>query len=126
MVKRGFTLAELLITIVILAVLTAIALPQFQKTGDKANKDQAIADLRRIQTAEKIYFLKNGVYIYCDNKSDFQNILGVELSPVKYYYVVDEISATSFNAYACNNASGYQIRINQKGEFAEGYGLYIL
>ena len=126
MVKRGFTLAELLITIVIIAVLTAIALPQFQKTGDKANKDQAMAALRLIQTAEKMYFLKNGAYIYAWNATDLKNNLGLNLTFKNYFYFVpsDEITATGFGAYAQNQTTAYQIRINQKGDFTEGYSLY--
>jgi len=76
MAKRGFTLTELLITLVILAVLAAIALPNFQKTADKVRLKEAVAALHSIRAGEKMYFSRNGTYVDCGSAADIKNLLG--------------------------------------------------
>ncbi len=100
--KKGFTLAELLITIVILAVLAAIALPNFRKSSDKANAYLAVATLRSIRAAEQAYFAKNGTYWLATNPTanDFRTNLGVEIAPSNYYFNVIKTAFTQFNAQA--------------------------
>lgn len=44
--NRGFTLVELMITVAIIGVLTAIALPQFNEQRAKANDTTAKSDTR--------------------------------------------------------------------------------
>lgn len=49
--KKGFTLAELLIVVAIIAVLTAIAVPLFVTSIDKANKATDEANMRAVRVA---------------------------------------------------------------------------
>ena len=44
--EKGFTLIELLVVMIILAILTAIAIPSYLSFRDRANKSAAAADLR--------------------------------------------------------------------------------
>ena len=43
--QKGFTLIELLVVMIILAILTAIAIPSYLSFRDRANKSAAGADL---------------------------------------------------------------------------------
>jgi len=56
----GFTLTEILIVVVIIAVLATLALPMLVKTIEKAKIGEVISNLNLIRTGQKIYFLEEG------------------------------------------------------------------
>jgi len=60
--KKGFTLVEVLIVVIIIGILAAIGIPQFTATIEKAKGGEARAGLGYIQTGEKIYFAENEKY----------------------------------------------------------------
>jgi type IV pilus assembly protein PilA len=60
--KKGFTLIELLIVVAIIAILAAIAIPQFSSYRIKGYNSSATADLRNGRTAEEAFFSDWQVY----------------------------------------------------------------
>jgi len=60
--KRAFTLIELLVVVLIIGILSAIALPQYQKAVKKTRLVQALPTLRAISQAKRTYYLANGNY----------------------------------------------------------------
>jgi type II secretion system protein G len=60
--RRGFTLVELLVVVVVIGVLAAIAIPKFQNSKGKANAASLKSDLRNIATAQEAYFYENSTY----------------------------------------------------------------
>ena len=60
--EKGFTLIELLVVMIILAILTAIAIPSYLSFRDRANNSAAGADLRAAIPSVEAYFSDNGTY----------------------------------------------------------------
>jgi prepilin-type N-terminal cleavage/methylation domain-containing protein len=60
--EKGFTLIELLVVMIILAILTAIAIPSYLSFKDRANKSAAGADVRSLIPSVESFFSDNGTY----------------------------------------------------------------
>ncbi len=58
----GFTLIEIMVVVVILAVLGALVVPKILENVDKARVTRAQSDIRAIQTALDLYRLDNFKY----------------------------------------------------------------
>ena len=62
MKTKAFTLIELLIVVMIIAILAAIALPNFLEFQTRAKVSRAAADMRSIAVGLEAYAVENGVY----------------------------------------------------------------
>jgi len=60
--NRGFTLVEIMIVMVILALLAALVLPKIMGRSDDAKIADTKVQIRNLESALKFYKLDNGVY----------------------------------------------------------------
>ncbi|KAF0219750.1 MAG: proteinral secretion pathway protein [Geobacteraceae bacterium] len=60
--NRGFTLIEIMVVIVILALLAALVGPRIMGRSDDAKIADAKVQIRNLESALKLYKLDNGVY----------------------------------------------------------------
>ena len=60
--QRGFTIVELLIVIVVIAILAAITIVAYNGIQTRARDSQRDADLASIQKALELYYSDNGMY----------------------------------------------------------------
>jgi len=61
--KKGFTLIELLIVVAIIAILAAIAVPNFLEAQTRAKVSRVVADQRTIATGLETYKIDNNIYV---------------------------------------------------------------
>ncbi|CAA6691126.1 MULTISPECIES: type II secretion system protein [unclassified Lentimonas] len=59
--KKGFTLVEIMIVVVIIGLLAAMAIPAFQKVRAASQKSAITNNLRQLASAADQYFLEYGI-----------------------------------------------------------------
>jgi type IV pilus assembly protein PilA len=73
--EDGFTLIELMVVVLIIAILVAIAIPTFLGARGKANDRAAQSDIRNAFTAQRTYFVDSQVYAGKDDIVAIENSL---------------------------------------------------
>jgi len=63
--RKGFTLIELMVVVAIVAILAAIAIPQYRKFQLKSKTVEAKENIGAIVTAEEAFSAENGLYAQC-------------------------------------------------------------
>ena len=99
MSRLGFTLIELLVVVLIIGILAAVAVPQYQKAVEKSRAMEGVILTRAILNAQQRYFLENGTYTKDLNDLDIQ-IPGTEVTPSG-----DALSVQSAKYFKCAAAS---------------------
>jgi type IV pilus assembly protein PilA len=74
--KKGFTLVEIMIVVVIIGLLAAMAIPAFQKVRTNSISKTIINDGRQIGSAAQQYFMDNGVATVTFNVSTDGSVTG--------------------------------------------------
>lgn len=119
--RRGFTLLELMIVIIIIGVLAGLAFPQMFKAAERARKAEGISLAGLIRASEIRYYDEHGAYATAVANLD------VSYTTPKYFTVTSVGTSASNLATLTRNATdrpaaygAYTIVIQEDGTVTAG------
>lgn len=103
--KKGFTLVEIMIVVVIIGLLAAMAIPAFQKVRKTSQEKAITANLRQFASSAQQYMLDEGVTqaVYTDVVGSGKHIQNIETVAGEDYTTLvitqnqSEVSITAAN-----------------------------
>lgn len=100
--EKAATLVEIIIVVVIIAILSAIALPNFNKSKENGYNREANLTLKLIQDAERFYYIEHDNYTICDdNSAVIANLkLNIPTDSTRYWDYKVTVSSGNFTAKA--------------------------
>lgn len=121
--KKGFTLLELLIVVIVIAVLASFAVPQYLTAVERAKRAKAQNALGLIAQAEKMYRAEQDTYVnFANGRANATLGSYVELNEIdtdiSWNYTVTGSSASAFTITAIRTGgpnNGETVILNQSG-----------
>ncbi len=88
--RGGFTLMEVLIALIILAVIAALAIPSYRRSVKQAESTEAVQQLHAIRRAEIAYFAGEGTYTESLERLPAAPTIDLPLTPRHFDYAVEK------------------------------------
>jgi type IV pilus assembly protein PilA len=104
--RKGFTLIELMIVVVIIGILAALAIPRFMQATTKSKQSEAKQILKQIYTMQRAYRQETGNYAHNGDTRAAGTVfadLGVEIGANAQYSYVMTADNNTFSCTATVN-----------------------
>jgi len=134
-IRRGATLLELSIAIIIMGILVAFVVPGFARVTEQNRVDVATQYLRSVWSAERVYWLEHRTFTNNLADLDALGLLDAKVATGDdgyFVYGITNATATDFTVNALRDGSGVwsgTLTITQDGEvtgFVSGSGGVVL
>ncbi|MCQ9208806.1 MAG: prepilin-type N-terminal cleavage/methylation domain-containing protein [Omnitrophica bacterium] len=98
--KRGFTLLELMIVVIIIGILASLAIPRFIRATLRARSAEALTNLGMLRSSEWRYYMESASSVFTGNFT-FLDIDNPNLLPnVKFTYTIPTATASALSIKA--------------------------
>ena len=107
--RRGVTLIELGVCVIIVGVLLAMVTPSFSRVTEQNRVDAAAQYLRSIWSAQRVYWLEHRAFADSFAALDSLGLIDPKIvagSDGFFAYAIDNVSDTTFSVTATRSGSG--------------------
>ena len=115
--SQAFTLTELIITVVIISMIAAFAIPNYQKAVRKTYERNAILYLTTIHGANEIYKARSGEYVSATplDLAGINNALSINIidTDMTYSYTFTAATSTYIAKAAWTGGNNFTVGITQ-------------
>ena len=118
--KKGFTLLELLVVVLIIGILAAVAVPQYTKSVEKSRAAEALVNLKALDNAMQVYVFGNG------QATNVLEDLSIDLAGEKVDDSTIKLKNFTYSAEKYGEGRGYELvaRRNNNGDVSKNYYIY--
>jgi len=105
--RKGFTLVELMVVVIIVGILASVAIPLYRTNVKKAMATEGSSLLGSVLTSERVYKAENATF------SDTNADLSVDATGNKYFtsYTLSDVSATGFTAETSGTGAAADVTV---------------
>lgn len=117
--KSGFTLLELVIVIIIIAVLLLVAFPNFMRMIERSRGSEAYVMIDAIKKAQTAYFIKEGEYENAEVDAATNTWATGTFIPLE---VPEAVGSDYWEFHTADTGSGYNVvayRVDADGDAVE-------
>lgn len=93
--KKGFTLVEIMIVVVIIGLLAAMAIPAFNKVREQSREKAIINNLRQVASAGQQYLLEEG-----DDTVEYDSLEGT------YFAAIETVAGENYSTLVVQEVGG--------------------
>ncbi len=111
--NSGFTLIELLVVVLIIGILAAVAVPQYQKAVLRSRYTGLMAIVKHIRDSQEVFYLANGSYAADCEELGIDIPGNMQLNDDKQLLTRDNKSLFSCNWYGGPSVMGVLLEENQ-------------